>query len=83
MKLDDSVAHFRFYFFINVGSFIAFSAVVYVQQEIGFTPGYIIPAGGMLLAIIIFVGAKRGYTHHPPGGEYKVLIGEYSDTSLE
>lgn len=60
--------HFRFYFFINVGSFIAFSAVVYVQQEIGFTLGYIISAGGMVLAIIIFIAAKRSYTHHPPTG---------------
>ncbi len=59
----------RFYFFINVGSIIAFTAVVYVQQEVGFTPGYIIPAVGMVLALVLFVSLKRACTHRSPAGE--------------
>ncbi|XP_063969040.1 solute carrier family 15 member 4-like [Lytechinus pictus] len=57
-----------FYWFINVGSGIAYSAVVYVQQEVGFGVGFTIPAVSILLAIIILVLSRNKYLMKPPEG---------------
>ncbi|XP_038060134.1 solute carrier family 15 member 4-like [Patiria miniata] len=57
-----------FYWFINVGSAIAFSAVVYVQQQIGFDVGYAIPAVSIVVAISMLMIGKRWYRMKPPQG---------------
>lgn len=56
-----------FYWFINVGSLIAFTVVVGVQQRNVFA-GYAITAGTMFLAVIVFLTGRNKYLTKPPGG---------------
>jgi len=44
-----------------MGAVIAYSAVAYVQQNIGFVYGYLIPLIVMILAQIIFSLSKNRY----------------------
>ena len=62
-----------FYFFINVGSFIAFTVVVAVQQSNVFY-GYCITAGSMFLAVIVFLAGRNQYLTKPPGGSQLTKI---------
>ncbi|CAH1794597.1 unnamed protein product [Owenia fusiformis] len=57
-----------FYWFINVGSAIAYAAVAYIQQNIAFDIGYLIPALSMVLATIIVLVPRNKYTHTAPEG---------------
>ena len=57
-----------FYFFINLGSLIAFTVVVGVQQKYNFFYGYVITAGAIVLTVIIFVTGRNKYLTKPPGG---------------
>ncbi|KAK7111645.1 solute carrier family 15 member 4-like [Littorina saxatilis] len=57
-----------FYWFINVGSLIAYSAVAYIQQNISFGWGFVVPLVSMILAIILFLIARPFYVEKPPGG---------------
>ncbi|KAH3862535.1 solute carrier family 15 member 4-like isoform X2 [Dreissena polymorpha] len=57
-----------FYWFINAGAVVAYSGVAYVQQEVGFDYGFLIPLLSMLLAIVIFMIAKQKYIHQPTDG---------------
>ena len=57
-----------FYWFINIGSFFAFTVVVYVQQEQSFFYGYVIIAMSMFLAVITFLLGRYKYHVKPPGG---------------
>ena len=57
-----------FYWFINIGSLIAFTVVVYVQQNDVFFYGYAITAGTMFLAVVVFVTGRNKYLTKPPGG---------------
>ncbi len=43
--------------------------MVYIQQDISFALGYFIPAVFMVIAVIIFVAARKRYVPHYPGGE--------------
>ena len=63
---------FRFYWFVNIGGFLAFSLVVYVQQEISFAIGYLIPLVSMVIAVTLFVLPTRIYKNKPPGGKERV-----------
>ena len=56
-----------FYWFINIGSLIALTVVVNVQQKHVFY-GYCIAAGTMFLAVITFVTGRNKYLNKPPGG---------------
>ena len=56
-----------FYWFINVGSLISFTVVVWVQ-EYGLFYGYLITTGTMFLAMIVFVLGRNKYRTKPPGG---------------
>ena len=47
-----------FYWFINVGSFVAFTAIVYIQTKYSFFWGYLILAGAIVIATIILVSGK-------------------------
>ena len=55
-----------FYFIINVGSLVAFTVVVGVQQSDVFY-GYCIPACTMFLAVIAFLAGRNHYIIKPPG----------------
>ena len=57
-----------FYWFINIGSLIAFTVVVWVQQKFNLFYGYAITAGTMLIAVITFVSGRNKYLTKPPGG---------------
>ncbi|XP_022104743.1 solute carrier family 15 member 4-like [Acanthaster planci] len=57
-----------FYWFINVGSAVSFSAVVYVQQEIGFDVGFAIPAVSIVVAIIMLLIGRKWYCMKAPEG---------------
>ncbi|PVD39570.1 hypothetical protein C0Q70_02205 [Pomacea canaliculata] len=57
-----------FYWFINVGSLIAYTGVAYIQQEVSFAWGFFVPLISMVIAIIIFIAAQTLYIHKPPGG---------------
>ena len=49
-----------FYWFINVGSFVAFTLIVYVQTNLpdGFFYGYLILTAGILIAALILMSGK-------------------------
>lgn len=57
-----------FYWFINVGSLIAYTGVAYVQQEISFFWGFVVPLVSMVIAVIFFIVVKPLYIHKAPGG---------------
>jgi len=59
-----------FYWFINVGSFVAFTLIVYVQTNItdGFFWGYLILTGGILIAAFILMSGRSKYIYKPPNG---------------
>ena len=59
-----------FYWFIQLGSFLAYTAVVTVQQEASFFYGYVITALSMLLAIMLFISGRKYYIIHPHKGSY-------------
>ena len=61
-----------FYWFINIGSFIAFTGVVYVQQNISFFCGYVIIGLSILLTVIMFLLGRNKYIAKPPGGSILV-----------
>ncbi|KAJ7372472.1 hypothetical protein OS493_018979 [Desmophyllum pertusum] len=57
-----------FYWFINIGSLIAFTVVVGVQQSLNVFYRYCITAGSMFLAVIAFLAGRNKYLTKPPGG---------------
>lgn len=54
-----------FYWAINIGSFIGYSLIAWVQVNYGFNKGYIIPIGCLGAAFIIFLIPKSKYTVYP------------------
>jgi peptide/histidine transporter 3/4 len=62
------VAMFRFYWSINAGAIIAFTAVSYLQQEVTFFYGYLVPFSCMVIALGMFVAGRGRYIHEPPTG---------------
>ncbi|KAL3877174.1 hypothetical protein ACJMK2_034920 [Sinanodonta woodiana] len=57
-----------FYWFVNVGAIVAYSGVAEIQQNIGFDYGFLVPLISMVVALMIFVIAKKKYINNPPGG---------------
>lgn len=57
-----------FYWFIQAGSFIAFTAVVYIQQEVSFFYGYLITPVAMLTATFLLLIGRNDYILYPPQG---------------
>uniref|UniRef100_A0A6P8I6K6 Solute carrier family 15 member 4-like n=1 Tax=Actinia tenebrosa TaxID=6105 RepID=A0A6P8I6K6_ACTTE len=63
-----------FYWFVQLGGFIAFTLVVYVQQEISFFYGYLIPSLAILLGIFFFlIGNRIGYVDSSPSSDSRAL----------
>ena len=73
---SDQILYFysRFYWFINAGAVVAYSGVAYIQQEVGFDFGFLVPLISMIVALIIFMIAKGRYKHIPPGGKWMTLF---------
>ena len=59
-----------FYWFINIGSFIAFTVIVYVQQQYAFFYGYAITACTMFLAVVVFFMGRNSYITKPASGSH-------------
>ncbi|XP_046859133.1 solute carrier family 15 member 4-like isoform X2 [Xenia sp. Carnegie-2017] len=57
-----------FYWFINIGALIAFTLVVYVQQDFSYFFGYLIPVVTLLLSILVFLLGRKRYIIRPPTG---------------
>lgn len=57
-----------YYWSINVGSFIGFSAIAYVEQVFSFLSGFGILSGCIILSAVIFSICKSRYICHPPTG---------------
>ena len=74
LSLNPVMVYRRFYLFINLGSAVAFSVMVYIQQDISFTLGYFIPAMFMIFAVVIFVAARKKYVQHVPGGKPHIMV---------
>lgn len=68
----------QFYWAINLGSMIAFTAVVGIQQNVDFTAGYSIPAVAMGLAVISFWWGRAKYKVLPPQGEWPPLLCQHA-----
>ena len=55
-----------FYAAINLGSLLACTVVVYVQEYYSWAVGFAIPAVAMALAICVFVSGNTRYKHVKP-----------------
>ncbi|GAX73014.1 hypothetical protein CEUSTIGMA_g466.t1 [Chlamydomonas eustigma] len=55
-----------FYLAVNVGSLIACTVIVYIQDSYSWTLGFAIPGAAMLLAIMFFVSGSSVYVHVLP-----------------
>ena len=59
-----------FYWFIQIGALLAYTVVVYVQQEVSFFYGYLIAVVSMTLATILLLFGRNSYKLRPPEGSY-------------
>ena len=57
-----------FYFAINVGAVMSFTGIAYIQQQISFTWGLIIPGITLFLSAVVFAVGSSIYKKFPPGG---------------
>jgi dipeptide/tripeptide permease len=64
----------RFFFFISVGTLLAVTVLVYVQDHVGRSWAYGICAGAMLLAIAVFLSGTRRYRYKRGSGSPIVQI---------
>ncbi|TVU14143.1 hypothetical protein EJB05_37590 [Eragrostis curvula] len=65
----------RFYFCISVGSVLATTALVYVQDEVGRGCGYGVSAAVMVAAVAAFVAGTARYRHRRPEGSPLTVVG--------
>ncbi len=57
-----------FYWFINVGSLVAYTGIVYLQVQKSFFYGYLVPLAGIFLATLILLSGRKRYICKPPNG---------------
>lgn len=55
-----------FYLAINIGSLIACTAIVYIQDSISWTLGFAVPAAAMATAVVLFLAGSGRYRHVAP-----------------
>lgn len=55
-----------FYLSINLGSLLAVTVLVYIQDNYSWTVGFGIPAAAMAIAMLLFVAGSPRYTHVEP-----------------
>ena len=56
----------RFYLFVNVGSLLAVTVVVWIQDAVSWSVGFAVPAAAMLCATVVFVAGASKYRHVTP-----------------
>ena len=78
---DDAIRTFFswFYWFINIGSMVSFTVIVWLQTRYGFFYGFLPPCVSVFLAIMLFVIARKSYIIRPADGSviadvFRVLI---------
>ncbi|RUS83662.1 hypothetical protein EGW08_008568 [Elysia chlorotica] len=57
-----------FYWFINAGGLIAFTGIAYIEQNISFSVGYLIPLLSMLLSLIFLNVGRSRYMYRDSQG---------------
>ncbi|GLI71059.1 hypothetical protein VaNZ11_015975 [Volvox africanus] len=55
-----------FYLAINVGSLIACTVIVFIQDQVSWTLGFAVPAVAMATAVLLFIAGRRVYRHVAP-----------------
>lgn len=62
-------AFFNWFFFaINMGALLAITVLVYVQQEFGWVLGFGVPAGTIVLSILVLLAGAPFYRYQRPMG---------------
>ncbi|XP_016478349.1 protein NRT1/ PTR FAMILY 8.2-like [Nicotiana tabacum] len=62
-------AFFNWFFFaINMGALLGITLLVYVQQEKGWTWGFVVPTAAMFVSIVILVAGFTNYRYQKPMG---------------
>ncbi|PKA58592.1 putative nitrite transporter [Apostasia shenzhenica] len=68
-KLKNRWSFFNLYFFsMGVSLLLALTVVVYVQDNVGWGPGFAIPAVAMFISVLTFVAGYPLYIRVKPGG---------------
>jgi len=57
-----------FYWSVNVGAAFSLLVVAFVQQNVSFLAGYLIPVACLALALLIFLLATPTFVTKPPRG---------------
>ncbi|CAM6039344.1 unnamed protein product [Sphagnum compactum] len=65
-----------FYFIISIGSLISITVFVYIQDNVGFSWGFGIPAAVMLVAVVIFMAGSNIYRFKAPQGSPLTTIAQ-------
>ncbi|KAL4529317.1 hypothetical protein Ndes2526A_g04111 [Nannochloris sp. 'desiccata'] len=55
-----------FYFSINLGSLLAVTVIVWIQENISWAVGFAVPAVCMALAVMVFIAGSGRYKHVEP-----------------
>lgn len=63
-----------FYLAINLGSLVASTVIVYIQDAVSWTIGFSIPGVAMAMAILLFWAGRNGYKHVVPVGSPMVRV---------
>lgn len=62
-KKETSLFFDRYYAVINFGGLVAFAGIAYAQQNKSYFIGYVVPAGILAIALILFLSGYRFYLH--------------------
>ena len=65
----------RFYLCVSMGSLLAVTVLVYVQDNVGRAWGYGVSAAAMLLAVAVLVAGTPRYRYRRPRGSPLAVIG--------
>lgn len=55
-----------FYFSINLGSLLAVTVIVWIQENVSWAVGFAVPAVCMAIAVAVFIAGSGRYTHVAP-----------------
>ena len=89
-KEKSQMAYFfnRFFFFISIGSLLAVTVLVYIQDEVGRSWAYGICCISMLLAVILFLSGTKRYRYKKSSGSpivhiLQVIVAAFSKRQLK